>query len=217
MFRIPITLLNYQTVVTSPPSSCMSGVVLQELLTEFLEVWLHNIVYICNIYPSQIFRSRYKYCVNVKQSTYPPLNNYLRKLVLSMQTQLAQQAIHSITVNIYNGLQTEESFLLLLSYPPQHLPTSPLSPEECVAQCKDAFRSHVTSVLHSQSQSPREVVEQGRGFSVSMRTSELAGSQLTEWCSETVQEEMGAVTPFLFSDVGPLRMQSLHRQGAVST
>ena len=81
-----------------------------------------------------------------------------------------------------------------------------------MAKCKDAFRGHVACVLNSQSESPREAVD-GRTFSVRLKTSELVGCQMVEWCSETIQElgEGSLVTPLLFSDVGAIRVQSIHR------
>ena len=76
--------------------------------------------------------------------------------------------------------------------------------------CKDAFRGHVVSVLNSGGVGePRE----SRTWSVSVRTSELVGTQMEGWCSESVLEakEVGVVRPLLFTDVQSVRIQTLHK------
>lgn len=189
----------------------MSGDILQEILVEFLEVWLHNVIYKANLYPSQIFRSRYKYNISVKQSSYPPLNNYVRKLVLSLQPELHDQSIQSLTVNIEQELETRESFNLTISYP-DTLPLEDIPSEKIISDCKDAFRGHIVSVLNSPSQK-EQVPSEKRTFSVSVGTSELVASQMTAWCAETVPESEvpGIVEPLLFTDMALLRIQSSHR------
>ncbi|XP_063695405.1 mitotic spindle assembly checkpoint protein MAD2B-like [Bolinopsis microptera] len=192
----------------------MSSDILQEILIEFIEVWLHNVIYRANLYPSQIFRSRYKYNVSVKQSTFPPLNNYIRTLVLSLQPQLRQQAIHSLTVNISLELKIQESFALTVSYPDEIDSQSDNEPpEKVLSSCKDSFRGHIVSVLNSDSKQDSELSEK-RTFSVSVKTSELAGCQMSGWCDESVAELDVAslvVQPLLFTDVGLVRVQSTHR------
>ena len=192
----------------------MSGDILQEILIEFIEVWIHNVIYKANLYPSQIFRSRYKYNISVKQSSYPPLNNYIRTLVLSLQPHLHQQSVHSITISIQQEMETQESFSLTISYPKDTVPQSDLDPpEKLISCCKDAFRGHIVSVLNSDSKHDSEPSEK-RTFSVSVKTSELAGSQMTGWCNESVAEldVTSVVDPLLFTDVGRIRVQSTHQQ-----
>ena len=191
----------------------MSNDILHEVLTEFLEVWLHNVLYICNIYPSQIFRSRYKYNLSVKQSTYPVLNDHIRSLVASLQSQLRLQAIQTLTLHVIQDLEVQESFSLRLSFPPALPDSQTMPPEKVVAQCKDAFRGQIVSVLSSESAHPR-VPREERSWSASVATSELVGCQMERWCWEGVPEldTTSRVTPLLFSDVGALRLQSLHRQ-----
>ena len=192
----------------------MSSDILQEILIEFIEVWLHNVIYRSNLYPSQIFRSRYKYNISVKQSTFPPLNNYIRTLVLSLQPQLRQQAIHSVTVNISLELEIQESFTLTISYP--DVIDSQLSdnepPEKVLSSCKDSFRGHIVSVLNSDSKHDSQPSKK-RTFSVSVKTSELAGCQMSGWCGESVAElnVTSVVRPLLFTDVGLVRVQTTHR------
>lgn len=193
----------------------MSQDVLIEVLTEFLEVWFHNVIYVSNIYPSKVFRPRYKYSINLKQSVYPSLNNYIRELVLSFQPQLRQQAIQSITVNISRDLEILESFSLNISYPstnPSQLPP----PEELIHKCKDTFRGHIASLLNCNSDrlSSDGGTDDGRSFSVSVRTTELVASQMSAWCSETIREldASSCVTPLIFSDLSVIRIQSSHRK-----
>ncbi|KAL5258038.1 hypothetical protein ACHWQZ_G012853 [Mnemiopsis leidyi] len=192
----------------------MSGDILQEVLLEFIEVWLHNVIYKVNLYPSQIFRSRYKYNISLKQSSFPALNNYLRNLVLSLQPQLQRQSIHNITLNILQDLEIQESFTLTISYPTESVSDNTADPpEKIISRCKDMFRGHIVSVLNCESKQGSEEPSDERTFSVSVKTSELAGTQMTAWCCESVVESFVArrVEPLLFTDVGNVRVQSLHR------
>ena len=122
-------------------------------------------------------------------------------------------AIQNITVNIVNDLEIQESFTLKFSYPKQLPPELELTPEKCVAQCKASFRGHVVSVLNSQSKHSREASE-NRTFRVSLKTNELVGSQMVDWCCESVADldTSTIVAPMLFSDMLLLRLQSLHMQ-----
>lgn len=69
------------------------------------------------------------------------------------------------------------------------------------------------SVLNCESKQGSEEPSDERTFSVSVKTSELAGTQMTAWCCESVVESFVArrVEPLLFTDVGNVRVQSLHR------
>ena len=69
------------------------------------------------------------------------------------------------------------------------------------------------SVLNCESKQDSIEPSEGRTFSVSARTSELAGTQMTAWCCESFLETSVAklVEPLLFTDVGSVRVQSIHR------
>ena len=68
------------------------------------------------------------------------------------------------------------------------------------------------SILNCDSKLDRSPCDK-RTFSVSVKTSELAGSQMTGWANETVPElnVTSLVEPLLFTDIGVVRVQSAHR------
>ncbi|XP_008401799.1 mitotic spindle assembly checkpoint protein MAD2B-like, partial [Poecilia reticulata] len=54
------------------------GQVVADILCEFLEVAIHLILYVREVYPSGIFQKRKKYNVPVQMSCHPELNQYIQ-------------------------------------------------------------------------------------------------------------------------------------------
>ncbi|RXM91588.1 Mitotic spindle assembly checkpoint protein MAD2B [Acipenser ruthenus] len=54
------------------------GQVVADILCEFLEVAIHLILYVREVYPSGIFQKRKKYSVPVQMSCHPELNQYIQ-------------------------------------------------------------------------------------------------------------------------------------------
>lgn len=74
-----------------------------DILCEFLEIAIHQILYIRDIYPSGIFESRKKYNVPVQLSRHPDVNQYIIDVLQGIKPLLIKQEVHSLTVVILNS------------------------------------------------------------------------------------------------------------------
>lgn len=57
---------------------CVPTTVVADVLSEFLEVAVHLILYVREVYPVGIFQKRKKYNVPVQMSCHPELNQYIQ-------------------------------------------------------------------------------------------------------------------------------------------
>lgn len=69
-----------------------------DILLEFLEVAIHNIIYIRHIYPSSIFERRKKYGVPVQMSIHPHLNEYITECLKTIKELLKKNEVRRVTV-----------------------------------------------------------------------------------------------------------------------
>lgn len=76
-----------------------------DILTEFLEVAVHNILYIRNIYPPSIFVRRKKYGVPVQMSIHPYLNEYITECLKTIRDLLQRNEVRKVTVTFFNETQ----------------------------------------------------------------------------------------------------------------
>ena len=60
------------------------------VFTEFVEVLIHQIIYLRDIYPASIFVSRKKFNLPLHMSQHPWVNGYIRKVVDSLRIQLTK-------------------------------------------------------------------------------------------------------------------------------
>ncbi|XP_028401792.1 mitotic spindle assembly checkpoint protein MAD2B-like isoform X2 [Dendronephthya gigantea] len=76
------------------------GTVAANLLCEFLEVAIHLILYIREIYPAGIFEKRKKYNVPVQMSCHPELNQYIQNVLKTLRPCLEKGEVEKICVVI---------------------------------------------------------------------------------------------------------------------
>lgn len=81
------------------------SVTASDILIEFLEVALHNILYVRNIYPPSIFVRRKKYGVPVQMSTHPYLNEYITECLKTIRDLLQKNEVRKVTVTFFNENQ----------------------------------------------------------------------------------------------------------------
>ena len=62
----------------------------KQVFTEFIEVLIHQIVFIHKIYPDIIFESRKKFNIPVKMSTHPWVNDYIESVMTTIKKQLTK-------------------------------------------------------------------------------------------------------------------------------
>lgn len=81
------------------------SVTASDILIEFLEVAVHNILYIRNIYPTSIFVRRKKYGVPVQMSIHPYLNEYITECLKTIRDLLQKNEVRKVTVTFFNETQ----------------------------------------------------------------------------------------------------------------
>ncbi|KAF7307078.1 HORMA domain-containing protein [Mycena indigotica] len=81
-------------------------------ITEFIEVAIHTILYVRQIYPADLFIRRKKYDTPVFQSRHPALNEYISNAVKAIAEQLLTGNLEKVAVVIKNKEQVAlERFL----------------------------------------------------------------------------------------------------------
>ncbi|KAJ3732477.1 spindle checkpoint protein [Lentinula guzmanii] len=71
-------------------------------ITEFIEVAIHTILYVRQVYPAELFIRRKKYDTPVFQSRHPALNAYISGAVKAFGTELVTGNLESVVVVIKN-------------------------------------------------------------------------------------------------------------------
>jgi mitotic spindle assembly checkpoint protein MAD2B len=77
-----------------------------DILIDFLEVAVHNVLYVRNIYPESIFVRRKKYGVPVRMSTHPHLNEYVTECLKTIRELLKRNEVQKVTVVFFDEDQT---------------------------------------------------------------------------------------------------------------
>ncbi|GAB6031846.1 MAD2 mitotic arrest deficient-like 2 [Chamberlinius hualienensis] len=72
--------------------------IIVDVLSEFLEVVINNVLYIRRIYPQGIFVKKKKYGIPIQMSVHPELNNYLINCVKSMRSKLLANEVQAIAI-----------------------------------------------------------------------------------------------------------------------
>ncbi|KAG2022969.1 hypothetical protein CC2G_000678 [Coprinopsis cinerea AmutBmut pab1-1] len=74
-------------------------------ITEFIEVAIHTILYVRQVYPPDLFVRRKKYETPVYQSRHPALNEYISGAVKAVSDEMAQGTVEKVVVVIKNKEQ----------------------------------------------------------------------------------------------------------------
>lgn len=76
------------------------GKVVADILCEFLEVAIHLILYVREVYPSGIFQKRRKYNVPVQMSCHPDLNQYIQDTLHCVKPLIEKNEAEKVVVVI---------------------------------------------------------------------------------------------------------------------
>ncbi|KAJ3524906.1 hypothetical protein NMY22_g10801 [Coprinellus aureogranulatus] len=71
-------------------------------IAEFIEIAIHTILYVRQIYPPDLFIRRKKYDTPVFQSRHPALNEYIAGAVKALEDEMTQGAVEKVVVVIKN-------------------------------------------------------------------------------------------------------------------
>ncbi|PIA19360.1 DNA-binding protein [Coemansia reversa NRRL 1564] len=88
-----------------------------DAICDFLEVYIHGILYARGIYPQSLFEDQYAYGIPVKASRHPELNGYIINVVAAIKSELEKEGpLGDVMVNIVDDEDnTIEAFVLELS------------------------------------------------------------------------------------------------------
>ncbi|KAF9376510.1 MAD2 mitotic arrest deficient-like 2 [Podila verticillata] len=76
----------------------LASVALPDVLSEFLEVAIHMILFVRGIYPPELFESTQKYSCPLKTARHPDLVSYIQHIVQGIRTELQKDTVHRICV-----------------------------------------------------------------------------------------------------------------------
>ncbi|XP_050302060.1 mitotic spindle assembly checkpoint protein MAD2B [Anthonomus grandis grandis] len=69
-----------------------------DILTEFLEIAINNILYIRKLYPLSIFLPKKKYCVTVYQVVHPEVSQYIKDTLRAVRFHLQKNQLKKVFV-----------------------------------------------------------------------------------------------------------------------
>ncbi|PWA33002.1 hypothetical protein CCH79_00016855, partial [Gambusia affinis] len=125
---------------------CISGLiqsysslpVVADILCEFLEVAIHLILYVREVYPSGIFQKRKKYNVPVQMSCHPELNQYIQDTLHCVKPLIEKNDAEKVVVVIMDKEHHPvERFVFEISQPP------------LLSISSDTLLSHVEQLLRA--------------------------------------------------------------------
>ncbi|XP_062505386.1 mitotic spindle assembly checkpoint protein MAD2B-like isoform X3 [Corticium candelabrum] len=73
-----------------------------DVIAEFLEVAIHQILYCRNVYPRELFERRQLYQVPVHMSCHPELNSYIVDVISSVKVLLLKTQLDKVAVVLSN-------------------------------------------------------------------------------------------------------------------
>lgn len=82
-----------------------------DILCDFLEVSIHNILYTRKLYPEAIFTPRKKYGVTVYQSEHPILNEYITQVLKAAQAHAQNNQLKQIILCIRSDKVLVEKYI----------------------------------------------------------------------------------------------------------
>ncbi|KAJ1145290.1 hypothetical protein NDU88_011580 [Pleurodeles waltl] len=114
------------------------GQVVADILCEFLEVAVHLILYVREVYPIGIFQKRKKYNVPVQMSCHPELNRYIQDTLHCVKPLIEKNDVEKVAVVILDkDHHPVERFVFEITQPP------------LLSVSSDSLLSHVEQLLRA--------------------------------------------------------------------
>uniref|UniRef100_A0A8C7U1T8 Mitotic spindle assembly checkpoint protein MAD2B n=1 Tax=Oncorhynchus mykiss TaxID=8022 RepID=A0A8C7U1T8_ONCMY len=122
------------------------GQVVADILCEFLEVAIHLILYVREVYPSGIFQKRKKYNVPVQMSCHPELNQYIHDTLHCVKPLIEKNDAEKVVVVIMDKEHHPvERFVFEISQPP----LLSIRVDNNTSAISDTLLSHVEQLLRA--------------------------------------------------------------------
>uniref|UniRef100_A0ABI8ALV2 Mitotic arrest deficient 2 like 2 n=1 Tax=Felis catus TaxID=9685 RepID=A0ABI8ALV2_FELCA len=126
------------THATGPQLWSSPFTVVADVLCEFLEVAVHLILYVREVYPVGIFQKRKKYNVPVQMSCHPELNQYIQDTLHCVKPLLEKNDVEKVVVVILDKEHRPvEKFVFEITQPP------------LLSISSDSLLSHVEQLLRA--------------------------------------------------------------------
>ncbi|XP_028613773.1 mitotic spindle assembly checkpoint protein MAD2B isoform X2 [Grammomys surdaster] len=127
------------------------GQVVADVLSEFLEVAVHLILYVREVYPVGIFQKRKKYNVPVQMSCHPELNQYIQDTLHCVKPLLEKNDVEKVVVVILDKEHRPvEKFVFEITQPPL-LSINCFEPSSLRSACVMLCWTTTLQAAHSQS------------------------------------------------------------------
>merc|ERR1719458_321961 len=74
-----------------------------DILTEFIEVLIHQVLHMRDLYPASIFKKHRKFNMPLQMSIQPWVNDYIQKTLTGVREILSREAVEVIDMVIGGG------------------------------------------------------------------------------------------------------------------
>ncbi|KAI9284477.1 DNA-binding protein [Umbelopsis sp. AD052] len=81
----------------------MSDIV--DITSEFIEVAIHQILYVRGLYPKEIFATRQKYSTPVHMSRHPDINQYINHVVAACKDGIHKKNVKTVALEVFDFQQ----------------------------------------------------------------------------------------------------------------
>uniref|UniRef100_A0A8B9CPP3 Mitotic spindle assembly checkpoint protein MAD2B n=1 Tax=Anser brachyrhynchus TaxID=132585 RepID=A0A8B9CPP3_9AVES len=126
------------------------GQVVADVLSEFLEVAVHLILYVREVYPIGIFQKRKKYNVPVQMSCHPELNQYIQDTLHCVKPLLEKNDVEKVVVVILDKEHHPvERFVFEITQPPLLSIRGVLEAVTGLTTSSESLLSHVEQLLRA--------------------------------------------------------------------
>lgn len=108
-----------------------------DVLTEFLEVAIHSILYTRELYPRQIFDLRKKYQIPIYVSKHPKVNDYINSCLGTVRHLLQSDSVKDVSVAILRDGELQEKYVFSLRL------TGTDASEDYLVSVEEIFRQYI--------------------------------------------------------------------------
>ena len=182
-----------------------------DIITEFVEVLIHQIIYLRDVYPASIFVSRRKFNLPLQMSQHPWVNEYISKVVDSLKQHLTnpEADIDSVEIVVSSTCGQMERFRL--EFGSLSMLNSTSSDRMQSDQFMVGLEMSLASLLLRLGQTIAGMSSSTgeREWWVELGTTEQGVLRLMEgemWCKAEVERGGGHIVPVMATDT-PVKLQ----------
>ncbi|KAK3931832.1 Mitotic spindle assembly checkpoint protein MAD2B [Frankliniella fusca] len=147
-----------------------------DILVEFLEVSIHQLLFLRNLYPPTIFVLRKMYNIPVQVSKHPGLNQYITESLRSARELLKNSNLKSLSVCFYNenDMPIERFVFDILSIQKNLMIDQHDFSDTCLMKLRDGFRAFCLKVAAAD----MKPLSENSSFQIHLQTTEQGAQAL---------------------------------------